>query len=83
MIVDGYFVHTFHQIEFDNQILLIIFPKAYFILCKKNIISNMLDEGEKKEKKEEVISITLVYIKEELRYDVIKRQHIPYIKFRF
>ena len=50
MIVDGYFVHTFHQIEFDNQILLIIFPKAYFILCKKNVISNMLDEGEKKKK---------------------------------
>ena len=80
MIVDGYFVHIFHQIEFDNQILLIIFPKAYFILCKKNVISNMLDEGEKKK---EVISITLVYIKEELRYDVIKRQHTPYIKFRF
>ena len=40
-------------------------------------------KGKKKEKKEEVISITLVYIKEELRYDVIKRQHIPYIKFRF
>ena len=50
MIVDGYFVHIFHQIEFDNKILLIIFPKAYFILCKKNVISNMLDEGEKKQR---------------------------------
>ena len=78
MIVDGYFVHIFHQIEFDNQILLIIFPKAYFILCKKNVISNMLEEGGKN-----VISITLVYIKEELRHRKIKRQHIPYIKFRF
>ena len=45
MIVDGYFVHIFHQI------LLIIFPKAYLILCKKNVFSNMLDEGEKKKKK--------------------------------
>ena len=48
MIIDVYFVHIFHQIEFDNQILLIVFPKAYFILCKKNVISNMLEEGEKK-----------------------------------
>ena len=79
MIIDVYFVHIFHQIEFDNQILLIIFPKAYFILCKKNVISNMLEEGGKKK----VISFTAVYIKEELRYRKIKRQHIPYIKFRF
>ena len=79
MIIDVYFVHIFHQIEFDNQILLIIFPKAYFILCKKNVISNMLEEGEKKK----VISFTAVYIKEELRYRKIKRQHIPHIKFRF
>ena len=51
MIIDVYFVHIFRQIDFDDQILLIIFPKAYFILCKKNVISNMLDEGEKKKKK--------------------------------
>ena len=44
----------------------------------------MLVEGKKKrKKKKEVISITLVYIKEELRHRKIKRQHIPYIKFRF
>ena len=50
MIIDVYFVHIFRQIDFDDQILLIIFPKAYFILCKKNVISNMLDEGEKKQR---------------------------------
>lgn len=80
MIIDIYFVHIFHQIEFDNQILLIIFPKAYFVLCKKNVISNMLGG---RGKKREVISFTAVYIKEELRYRKIKRQHIPHIKFRF